>query len=396
MPSKRPICLSLALGLALVGAGCGTSPADRAPARPLAAIGSRPANEEERLWARSVEEQARLDASGFRAELPEVERTLAAILARLAPEPLPTGGDYEIRVLVDPSLNAFAYPNGVIFLHTGLLARAENEAQIAAVLAHEAAHAWRRHGLLHQRQTRGATGFAATLTVGTLGLGGVIGHVGALAAISGYSKEYEREADQLGFAHFIAAGYDPRESVAMFRLLLAEAKRTKLKEPFFFGSHPRLEERIASHEALIAALPPERQATGVTHSEAYTSVLAQILPVNAAAALRAGDTEGALADAARGSILTPDEPGLRLIEADALRRRKKGDDAERAHALYQALTTQHPELPEAWRGLGLGAQSRAEWPAAVEAFRRYLALAPTAPDRELIQSLLTQCETLVP
>lgn len=382
------------LALALLLPGCGSAPL--APPASATVAGALPADEEQRLWARSAEEQTRLDQSGFRADLPEVERYLEEIVARLRPESLPQGAAFDVRILVDPTLNAFAYPNGVLYVHTGLLARADNEAQLAAVLGHETAHATRRHGLQHQRQVRGATGFATTVTVGTLGLGGLLGGVGALAAVSGYAKDLEREADRVGFEHHLAAGYDPRETVAMFRLLAAEAKRAKVKEPFFFGSHPRLAERIANHEELIAALPPERRASGRIGADAYAEPLARILPLNAEAALQAGDIDGALADVRRGLALSPGSPALRLVEADALRRRRAGDDLVRARELYQTLVAEQPELAPAWRGLGLVAQRQNEAPAAAAAFRRYLELAPSAADHALVQSLLRQCEPSAP
>jgi predicted Zn-dependent protease len=385
-------CAWLTLGALLPG--CVSR--DLPPPAPRPTVASIPLDEEQRLWQRSLEEQARLDASGFRADLPEVERRLEAILKRLRPEPLPHGARLQVRVLVDPELNAFAYPNGVIYLHTGLLARAQNEAQLAAVLAHEAAHASRRHGLLHQRQVRGATGFAATLTVGTFGLGALLGGVGALAAVSGYSQEHEREADRVGFSHHVAAGYDPRATITMFELLSTEARRRKKKEPFFFGSHPRLAERIASHRALVAALPAARRGTGELGVESYAAILREVLPLNADAALRAGDIDGALMDVRAGLALQPGSPALRLVEADALRRRQQPGDDGRSLAAYRALVAEQPDLAPAWRGLGLVAQRLGQTPAAAEAYRRYLTLAPSAPDHELVHSLLRQCEPSAP
>lgn len=389
--ARASACAALALAVLLAGCG-GTLPP---PSPPVDATGI-PADEEQRIWARSVEEQQKLDRSGLIADRPELNAYLEDVLARLNPRPLAGDTPFRVRVVVDPTLNAFAYPNGAIYIHTGLLARIEDEAQLATVLAHEAVHATHRHALAHQRQTRGATGFAATLTVGTLGLGGLLGGVGALAAISGYSKEHEREADSVGFAQLVAAGYDPAAAIEVFRLFAAEAKRAKKKEPYFFGSHPRLRERIASFESLVAALPPERRAGGERYAERYAAQIAPLLAANAEAALRAGDPEAALDSIRRGLALLPGSPDLRLVEADALRRRQTGDDLERAGDLFEFLSAEENAPAETWRGLGLVRQKQNNLAAAALAYRRYLELAPEAPDHAFIDSLLAQCTSPAP
>ena len=72
----------------------------------------------------------------------------------LPPGTLDAGVSPSIHVLINPSLNAFAYPTGAIYVHSGLLARLENEAQLATVLAHEIAHIVHRHAIRHLRQER--------------------------------------------------------------------------------------------------------------------------------------------------------------------------------------------------------------------------------------------------
>lgn len=375
--------------------GCGSHSLPPATHGPTV-MGGIPADEEQRLWARATEEQDRLDKSGSRADLPEMERYLERIIARLNPDPLPYGARFQVRIIVNPTLNAFAYPNGILYVHTGLLARAETEAQIATILSHEIIHAVRRHGYLHQRQVRTTTDMAATFTVGTLGLGGLIGGIGALAAVSGYSKDIEREADRMGFDLYVKAGYDPATAVTIFQLLADEARRTKTKNSFFFGSHPRLEERIASYKTLIDGIPAGRRANAVLEFEPYAPHRLRILPLNAEAALQSGDIDGALMDVRSGLALSAGAPSLLLIEADCLRRRRTNDDLARARDIYRQLTADHPGIAPAWRGLGLVAERQGDRPAAATAYRRYLELAPGASDRELITALLLQCDSSTP
>jgi predicted Zn-dependent protease len=347
------------------------------------------ADDEQRLWTRSQEEQAAIERSGFRPALPDLDAYLTSLARRLHSAPLPEGRQWHVRVLVDPTLNAFALPDGVIYIHTGMLARMENEAQLATVLGHELTHATHRHAVKGFRNLKNQAAFYATFTVGTGGVGGLLGLVGAMSAVSGYSQELEREADREGFALLRAAGYDPRESPKVFRLLLSEAKRTKTKQPYFFGSHPRLEERIASYEALVGALP--ESSSGRTEADRYLTAVLPALSLNAEAALRNADYDFARDCANRALAARPDAPDLLFILAEIPRRRGTGNDDTLALQACEHLRARHPDFPETYRSLGLLHLRAARRPDAATAFRRYLELRPAAPDRAYIDQLLKQC-----
>ena len=151
----------------------------------------------------------------------------------------------------DPTLNAFAMPNGRIYVHTGLLARLDNEAQLATILSHEMTHVDHRHALRFTRDVQNkqilytVLGVAASIGVGAaagsrarsgdpigaavlsqtanavLGLGL---QLAALASINGYGRDLEREADREGMARLVRAGYDPKEAPRVFKLLRDESK----------------------------------------------------------------------------------------------------------------------------------------------------------------------------
>jgi predicted Zn-dependent protease len=326
------------------------------------------------------------------ANWPEVESYLNTVVTRLHSGPLVEGATLHVKVVVDPTLNAFALPTGAIFIHTGMLARLENEAQVAAVLGHELSHATHRHALREYRNIKNQSAFLATLTVSTGGIGGLLGGLGVMASVSGYSQGLEREADVSGFRLMIAAGYDPRESPKVFRILLDESKRSKIKEPFFFGSHPRLAERIDSFERLVAALPPDQRRGGRSDAEAYNAILPAILIANATAALRAGDYDSARTCAERDLKLRPDDPAARLQLAEVFRKRGAKDDAANALRLFRELATQHPDYDEAQRGLGLALMKSGDKPGAAAAFHRYLTLRPAADDRAYVESFIQLCE----
>lgn len=347
--------------------------------------------DEARLWQRAREEQATLDASGFIAAAPEATRYLDELLARLQDQPLAHGARLRARIVIDPSVNAFALPDGAIYIHTGLLARLANEAQLATVLSHELTHATHRHALRGHRQLKNQTNFFASFAIGTGGLGGLLGWLGASSAISGYSQELETEADELGFAAMRRLGYDVRESVAVFRTLQSESRRSKAKEPYFFASHPRLTERLANFERLIAALP-ESARGGRIGTDEYVATMLPLFIVNAHAAAQAGDYDAALHSTGRALAADPQDAPALLAKAEILRRRAAGSDLDEALALYRTLAA-HPEAPaEAQRGLGLLLFKRGDRAAAAEAFRAYLSLRPQANDRGHIENQLRQCE----
>ena len=364
---------------------CGCMNTDVAPYRPGSDNTLEP--DEQRLWARSLEEENILDQSGFRASLPACEAYLNRIVARLKPDPLPNGTAYHVRILVDPTLNAFALPNGVVYVHSGLITQLENEAQLATVLGHELTHATHRDGLKSLRKAKNASAFFASVTVGTYGLGALIGGIGAVASVSGYSQEIEREADQGGFDHMLAAGYDPRESVKAFVILRDEARRAQIKEPFFFGSHPRLEERIASFNTLIDALPEARR-TGDTETVAYNRELLPVFRLDAAASLQAGDFEQVRMAVARIIALVPGDVSARLLLAESLRKRNRPGDLNAARDSLESLTHDDPSLAAAWREFGLVQMKSGARAEANRCFARYLELSPQAADRAYIEAYI--------
>ena len=152
---------------------------------------------------------------------------------------------FEFHVVRDPSVNAFAMPGGFVVINSGLIERADNAEEVAGVLAHEAQHVERRHGL------RGLV-HAAGLGVG---LRLVLGEVGGSFAASWaenleglrFSRSQESDADRAGVTALIRADIDPRGMATFFRKLAKEGGSV----PALLSSHPASEERFATVDALI-------------------------------------------------------------------------------------------------------------------------------------------------
>ena len=222
--------------------------------------------DERRLWNRSAEEQKRLNNSNYLYDDPVVVDYLNEVAQYLVPDDIDEKGlSIEVKIIKNPLLNAFAYPNGVIYVHTGILSKMENEAQLATLLGHEMTHVTHRHTVENYRSVKNISAALATVQMASIPFGvygdlaNLLGSVGAMAAVTGYSRELETEADWLGLKLMVAAGYDPQEATKLFEHLKKDIEEQDIKEPFFFGSHPRLQERINNYTQFIEAAYPNAQ-----------------------------------------------------------------------------------------------------------------------------------------
>jgi predicted Zn-dependent protease len=179
-------------------------------------------------------------------------------LKRVGDSLLPRGLNLEhvlwkFRALRDPVPNAFALPNGSIYVSTGLLALMDNESQVSAVVAHEMTHVLRRHTYLQNRSNRKKfLTMNIMAAVGAYAPGGVVGAVITivtavapfivLATMFGYSRDLEREADLKGIDMMIAAEYPPEEMVKMMKVLKQDIEGEEIR--YFYNDHPALQERI--------------------------------------------------------------------------------------------------------------------------------------------------------
>ena len=130
-------------------------------------------DDERRLWLRSEEEQRVLDKSGLIYEDEELEVYLNEIAKKIQPPEIFQDIPCQVKRIEGPHLNSFAYPNGTIYIHAGMLARMENAAQLATLLSHEMTPSTHRHAVRQFRNMKNMTAFLATVraTVGGLGFG---------------------------------------------------------------------------------------------------------------------------------------------------------------------------------------------------------------------------------
>jgi peptidase M48-like protein len=179
---------------------------------------------------------------------------------------------FTIKVIDSDVVNAFALPGGFFYVHSGLILRADSEAELAGVMAHEIAHVAARHGT--KNATKGELAQMATIPLILLGPGGWAGYglyEGLNFAIPmsflKFSRDAEYEADYLGLQYMYAAGYDPNSFVTFFEKVEAEEKRQPGTVPKFFSTHPPTPERVVAIQKEIGNVLPAREQYIVTTSE---------------------------------------------------------------------------------------------------------------------------------
>lgn len=204
-----------------------------------------------------------------------VDRVVANISAQRPPGSAPLRG----FIVKDDDVNAFTTGTGYLYFNRGLLKALDNEAQLAMVAAHEAAHVDAGH-LPQGNQTRATvdalTSLGAAVLDGVGGLGGTLGKIGVgLAgrrANAFYSQGHELEADDIGLAYVLRAGYDGQQAASAFRVLAAaNGSRGGLAE--LFSSHPASAGRF---QAIAAKAAASGQRGGFVGGDDYARMVATL------------------------------------------------------------------------------------------------------------------------
>jgi beta-barrel assembly-enhancing protease len=222
---------------------------------------------------------------------------------------------FTIKVIDSDEVNAFALPGGFFYVNKGLLLVADNEAEVAGVMAHEIAHVAARHAV--ENQTK-ATLLEYLAMGGSIFLGGIPGMIyqntaglGLLGMFMKFSRGAEEEADKLGVQYMYAAGYDPSAMATMFEKLEAKNKKKPGLIAKAFSTHPAPPDRRASALALAARFP-EHEEYVISTSE-FQRVKSRLLRLSNARASSTGALPGADEGAPGRPTLkrrqpTPDEP----------------------------------------------------------------------------------------
>jgi len=383
------------------------------------------------------------------------DAALNSYLERIGKSLLPAGEAPErvawrFRVLRDPLANAFALPNGSIYVNTGLLALLENESQLASVLAHEVIHVTGRHSYHAQRsyrkkmvaihifQAAGAWVPIGSVVGATINIiAGVAPHILA-ATINGYHRELEQEADIYAANKLYETNYDPREMANTFKLLQHSYEVELIK--VYYNDHPKLQERIAYVNHLIQSKPPRSMPLIPGVRERYLAQVEEVARHNVQLDLESGRFRTAMAISKKLVAFNPEASdnlyclgeayralGPRTPELSGEELSSKGQkearklkekmtlqeqettlmsapagqsawkvNQQKAEESYRQALELKPNNAKAHRGLGLLFEKAERHQAALAEYRRYLELQPDAPDRLRIQRRIEALEKLAP
>jgi len=330
---------------------------------------------ETRLWHEAAGFDQTIERSGQLYGNARATAYLQEVMDRLYPE---FKGKIHVRLYDSTQLNAFALPNGSIYFNIGLLARIENEAQLAAVLSHEAAHFIEKHSFKQRVRTKNAASFAVS--------GIPFASLAAVSSISGFSRDLEREADAHGYARLVQAGYDPREAHKVFQHLADEVQVLGVEEPYFFSSHPQLVERIAEFQHLSAG----HSGGGQVGADAYNAIVRPIRLDVLARDIGQDRFQSVILVMEDNDMRRYYPPAGYFYLGEAYSRRSEAGDADRALEAWQTAAKLSPDFIPSYMRLGMHYMKAGDKVQARRYFGRYLKVAPAdARDRDYVKQYMS-------
>ncbi|MFQ5778922.1 MAG: M48 family metallopeptidase [Terriglobia bacterium] len=224
---------------------------------------------------------------------------------------------FSVKVIDSKEINAFALPGGFFFLNSGLILAADDEAELAGVMAHEISHVTARHGTKNASKAQFAQWAMIPLIL--LGPGGWAGYgvyqglnFGLPITFLKFSRDAEREADYLGLQYMWKAGYDPTSYISFFEKIREREAKSPGSVPKIFSSHPPTKERITRAQKEIERILPAREQYVVTTSE-FGSVKQRLAQMMAGRKVEDQD---------------PDRPTLRKRDRKQGDKKQDGEDDE--------------------------------------------------------------------
>jgi beta-barrel assembly-enhancing protease len=352
--------------------------------------------DEKRLQKRSDEYAEEIDESDLIYQDQALENYLNDIAADLFTG---TGISDEtlkihVKVIKDPTFNAFSMANGRIYIHTGILGASDNEHQLAALIGHEMTHILNRHPLKQFRSLENKTAFMSTIApIG--GVPGLFGQLGVITSIAGFSQKLELEADREGFNMMKQSGYDIQEAPKLFERISMFLKDEEIPQPFFFSSHPNVERRIDHYRKLIQETTTQEH---LKNGDRYNGIMQKVLLENMKLSLEKGFFKTAERNIDHYIARYKDDAQGYYYRGELLRQRQdkpkgqkvrlKTDDYTQAAAAYTEAIRLDGAFALSYYGAGRVLQKRGEAEEAKMMYQKYLSLEPNAMDRSYIEQYI--------
>lgn len=187
---------------------------------------------------------------------PELDKQLKNFTGKLTSHIKDSPYPFQIAVVNNPAVNAFALPGGYIIINSGLIAKAEQGEEVLGVLAHEIAHVTHQHGLQNIVKSAGIYLTVQALFGDTGGLLQLFTDAAPMLLAQKYSRDFEREADQVGLEYLVAANINPAGMVSFFQKLQDTYKNTPMedmdKSLNWLSTHPATSDRIEELQSQLA------------------------------------------------------------------------------------------------------------------------------------------------
>ncbi len=237
---------------------------------------------------------------------------------------------FTIKVLDSDEINAFALPGGFFYVNSGLILNADEEAELAGVMAHETAHVCAHHAV--RQMTR--LNYAQLGTIPLIFIGGWTGYgiyeaasIGIPITFMRFSREFESQADYLGVQYMYRAGYDPQAFITFFEKIQALEKRKPGAVAKVFADHPQTPDRILHSQEEIARILPARDEYMVTTSE-FDDVKARLARIENKRRLTDNNKDGGKPSLRRASTGSsdPNNPSSQSSDSNS-----NGDDRPTLH-----------------------------------------------------------------
>lgn len=302
----------------------------------------------------------------------------------------------ELRVylLEAPAFNAFMLPNGAMAVYSGLMLRADNEAELFAVLGHEFGHYVEQHSMEQSARAENTKNAMTFINIATLGYASPLVLLAGVSNFMAFSREHESEADGVGFDRMVAEGYDPNAAAQIWINLKAEEqassnkkrrKRGGRERSALFDSHPTPQDRL---DALTERANELSDIDGSQNAETYRARIRPFLLDWYTAELQMRDFGATLNLIERKRAFGEDLGLLDYVEGRAYMLRDEDGDRDRAITVWTTGSMRSDVPAILFRDLGDIYQKAGRDTDARAAFQNYLDAAPNAPDIALVRSLI--------